>query len=118
MSPFKNTDGCHSWEVIVFEATYLVDVLTAGHISLCCGQCAAQISENGTVINGERVVERANLATKELRFVTEKSGLDNNKKALFRYTYMISGTNFSIKKEVRYEGAQEFIERNQYVWKR
>jgi len=76
------------------------------------------ISENGTVINGERVVERANLAGQGLRFVTEKSGLDNNKKALFRYTYTISATNFSIKKEVRYEGAQEFIERNQYVWKR
>src|SRR6266478_2643810 len=45
MSPFRNTDGCQSWEVRVFEATYLVDVLTAGQKSLCCGQNFAQISK-------------------------------------------------------------------------
>src|SRR6266542_1245556 len=32
MSPFKNTDGCHSWEVMEFEATYLVAVLTPGPV--------------------------------------------------------------------------------------
>src|SRR5882724_2361689 len=45
ISPFKNTDGCHSWEVMVFEATYLVAVLTLGQMSPCCGQNAAQISK-------------------------------------------------------------------------
>src|SRR5260370_33925868 len=30
---------------MVFEATYLVAVLTAGHTSLCCGQNRAQISK-------------------------------------------------------------------------
>src|SRR5215475_13043455 len=44
-SPLKNTEGCHSEEVIVFEATYLVAVLTLGQMSPCCGQNAAQISE-------------------------------------------------------------------------
>src|SRR5260370_39871825 len=29
---------------MVFEATYLVAVLTAGHMSLCCGQNDAQMS--------------------------------------------------------------------------
>jgi hypothetical protein len=43
--PFKNTEGCHSEEVMVFEATYLVAVLTAGQISLCCGQNGAQRSK-------------------------------------------------------------------------
>jgi hypothetical protein len=50
--------------------------------------------------------------------VTEKSGMDNNKEALFRFTYVISANSFSIKKEVRYVGAEEYIERNQYDWKR
>jgi len=76
------------------------------------------MSRDGKTINGETVIERAKLATKELRFVTEKSGTDNNRKALFRYTYIIGATTFSIKKEVRYEGAEEYIERNQYDWKR
>src|SRR5437762_673161 len=30
---------------MVFEATYLVAVLAAGHISLCCGQNGAQMSK-------------------------------------------------------------------------
>src|SRR5208283_2642356 len=30
---------------MVFEATYLVAVLTAGHMSLCCGQNRAQMSK-------------------------------------------------------------------------
>src|SRR5713101_7452159 len=30
---------------MVFEATYLVAVLTAGHMSLCCGQNRAQSSK-------------------------------------------------------------------------
>jgi len=30
---------------MVFEATYLVAVLTAGQMSLCCGQNGAQISK-------------------------------------------------------------------------
>src|SRR4029434_7427629 len=43
--PFKNTEGFHSEEVMVFEATYLVAVLTPGQMSPCCGQNAAQISK-------------------------------------------------------------------------
>src|SRR5512137_491863 len=45
ISPFKNTDGCHSPDVMVFEATYLVAVLTPGHASAWCGQYGAQISK-------------------------------------------------------------------------
>src|SRR6266700_4194394 len=30
---------------MVFDATYLVAVLTPGHMSLCCGQNAAQMSK-------------------------------------------------------------------------
>src|SRR5258707_3280783 len=44
MSPPKNTDGCHSLEVMVFEATYLVAALAPGQSSACCCQYAAQMS--------------------------------------------------------------------------
>src|SRR5579859_6747574 len=58
MSPLKNTEGCHSLDVMVFDATYLVAGLTPGHMSPCCGQNGAQISKvlrpnnrsNGTFI--------------------------------------------------------------------
>src|SRR5512140_2405732 len=45
ISPFKNTDGCHLLDVMVFEATYLVAVLTPGQASPCCGQYGAQMSK-------------------------------------------------------------------------
>src|SRR5512145_1693087 len=45
MSPSKNTDGCHVLDVTVFDAMYLVAVLTPGHTSACCGQYGAQISK-------------------------------------------------------------------------
>src|SRR5437867_7685537 len=54
-SPFKNTEGCHSEEVMVFEATYLVAVLTLGQLSPCCGQNAAQISK---VLRPNKKVDR------------------------------------------------------------
>src|SRR5580692_11376905 len=51
---------------MVFEATYLVAVLTAGHMSLCCGQYGAQMSKvlrpinksNGMFICFRMAVER------------------------------------------------------------
>jgi len=76
------------------------------------------IGKDGTTIDGEKVIERTRLAGDTLRIVTEKPGPDNNKSALFRFTYLLSATSFSIKKEVRYEGATEFFERNQYSWQR
>jgi len=76
------------------------------------------ISKDGKIFDGETVIERTNLADKTLRIVTEKSGNDNDKKALFRFTYLLGKTNFSIKKEVKYEGTTEFFVRNEYNWKR
>src|SRR3981081_2814608 len=44
-SLFKNTEGCHSEEVMVFEATYLVAVLTLGEMLPGCGQNPPQQSK-------------------------------------------------------------------------
>ena len=76
------------------------------------------ISKDGKTIGGETVVERTKLAGNTLRIVTEKNGMDDNKKSLFRHTYLINANNFSIRKEVRFEGTAEFFERNQYSWRR
>jgi len=82
------------------------------------GKEIVTISKDGGIINGEKVVERVKLAGNTLRIVTEKNGSDNDKKALFRFTYLIGPKSFSIKKDVRYEGAEAFIERNQFSWRR
>jgi hypothetical protein len=76
------------------------------------------LGTDGTTLNGEHVVERTSVAGERLKVVTEESGMDNDRKAAIRYTYSIGATSVSIKKEVRYEDAQEYIERNRYEWTR
>lgn len=77
-----------------------------------------KVSKDGRAINDETVTERTKLAGGALKIVTEKKGRDNDRDAVFRYTYLLSAKSFSIKKEVRYEGAAEFFERNEFSWKR
>jgi len=76
------------------------------------------IGENGKTFGDEEVVERTALANRLLRIVTQKKGTDNDKAALFRFTYLIGDGSFSIKKEVRYEGSNDYFERNEYSWRR
>jgi hypothetical protein len=65
------------------------------------------------------VVEKTFLPNDILKIVTQKEGMDNDKKAIFRHTYLIGKTSFSIKKEVKYdEPGAEFFPRNQYSWTR
>jgi hypothetical protein len=76
------------------------------------------LSAGGAVIGGEKVVERTVLGGGELKIVTERAGSDDDRKALFRYTYLLGPSSFAIKKEVRPQGSAEFFERNQYSWNR
>ena len=82
------------------------------------GRRTLKISDDGAVFDGETVVERTSLDGGGFRLVTVKRGKDNEKEALFRFTYTLEGSAFTIKKEVRAEGAAEFFERNRYSWKR
>lgn len=77
-----------------------------------------KISKDGKTFDGETVVERTKLPNGTLKIVTIKNGTDNDKPAVFRYIYLINKKTFSIKKEVKYEEAKEFFERNEYIWNR
>ncbi len=70
------------------------------------------ISADGHSIDGETVTERTVLPNGSLKFVTQKTGEDNNKKAKFRYTYLIGKKGFSRNKEVCYEGETTWFTRN------
>lgn len=76
------------------------------------------ITNDGKTVDGATVVERKRLGGNTTRIVAERSGSDNDKSAVFRFTYLFSARSFSIKKEVRYEGSTQFFERNQYSWQR
>lgn len=101
-------EGASSW---VFSYEYPDEPKANGKKTIALG-------EGGTVFGDETVVERAMLADGTLRVVTERRGQDNDKEALFRYTYLIGAKSFSIKKEVKPSGAAEFFERNRYSWER
>jgi hypothetical protein len=77
-----------------------------------------KVSSDGKMIDKETIIEKTSLGDNTLKIVTEESGMDNDKRATLRHTYLLSATNFSIKKEVRYEGTQEFFERNEYRWQK
>ena len=82
------------------------------------GKRTLKLGEGGSTFDGETVVERTSLDDGTLKLVTEKRGTDNERAALFRFTYLIGASSFSVKKEVRHEGAPEFFERNVYSWSR
>lgn len=76
------------------------------------------LMNHGKKFFDQDVVEKTVLPDKTMRVVTTRVGEDNNKKALFRYTYTFGSNAFSLKKEVQLEGTAEWFERNEYNWKR
>ena len=76
------------------------------------------LSTDGLIFNGETVIENTKLADGARRIVTTKPGNDNNRKALYRFTYDIGKDKFTIRKDVLIDGTTEWFERNTYRWTR
>ena len=77
------------------------------------------ITDGGKGFNGGAVMEiRRNEKDGSILLVTTKPGTDNDRKALFRYSYLIGRDKFSIKKEVQVDGSTEWFTRNEYAWSR
>ena len=76
------------------------------------------LSADGRQLDGEAVLSREALADGTVRAVTEGDGEDDNKPVRFRHIYLLGAKQSSLKKLVRFAGAQEFFERNVYEWKR
>lgn len=77
-----------------------------------------RLGADGRTFNDQTVIEKTRLANGVLKLVTTKPGTDNNKNALFRFTYLLDDTTFSIVKEVKVEGSAAYFERNAYRWTR
>lgn len=104
----KSVEDKHTW---IFDYVYPKEPQANGKKLML-------VSKDGGAINDEKVTERTNASDGSIGITTEKQGEDNNRKALFRYTYLISSKTFSIKKEVRYANESEWFERNEYSWQR
>ena len=73
------------------------------------GRQTLKVFDGGTVFDGGAVVERTSLDGGGFRLVAEKRGEDNDREALFHFTYTLDRSTFTIKKEVRPEGAAGFF---------
>ena len=82
------------------------------------GKRELTLASDGTTFDGGTVVERTSAGDGPLKIVTEMRGTDNERAAVFRFTYLIGETSLSVRKEVRYEGEGSFFERNVYSWSR
>lgn len=73
-----------------------------------------EIRGNQFFIEGQQVIMEKDSGGNSLQFVVEKEGMDNNRRATVRRTFYFSRNAFSIKKEVRHDGAQIFFVRHEY----
>lgn len=75
------------------------------------------IGEDGRSLEGATIVSRHRDGDR-LIIVAEKDGEDAEKPARLRFTYSISPNDFSWRKDVRFEGENEFFNRNEFALKR
>jgi hypothetical protein len=64
----------------------------------------------------DKIVEFTKDTSSGFKMVTEKEGVDgnDNKKAILRHTYTLKSNNYSIIKDVKFDGTDVWIKRNEY----
>ena len=74
------------------------------------------ISADGTMLDKASVVSNKKIGNNIREIVTDRDGTDGNdyRKAVLRYIYTISKSKFICRKEVRFDGEEKFILRNEY----
>ena len=77
-----------------------------------------KIAKNGMLLNKNVVTSREDLENGHIKIQTEHEAKDDNKKALIQYTYIIGNDFFSIRKEVQFEEAGDWIKRSEFNYHR
>jgi hypothetical protein len=74
------------------------------------------ISSDSLMIGDEKILSREVVSDGTTRIQTEMKGVDgnDNKPALFRFTYILGYDVFAKRKEVQFVGTNEWIERHEY----
>lgn len=75
---------------------------------------------NDVLFGKDKIVQFKKTSGRGFTLVTEKEGEDGNdhKKAVLRHTYRLNHTTFYIMKDVKFEGTNLWIERNEYLFNR
>lgn len=77
-----------------------------------------RISPDGKKLNNESLTLHRKLSKDALQFITDEKAVDGNdhRPATIRRTYSIWETKFTIRKDVRYEGQDQWTFRHEYVY--
>jgi hypothetical protein len=75
---------------------------------------------NGKLFGKDRIVEFNKTSEGGFTFITEIEGEDGNdhKKAILRHTYTLKTNTFSAVKDVKFDGTDKWIKRNEYLLNR
>jgi hypothetical protein len=75
---------------------------------------------NGKLFGKDRIVEFNKTSEGGFTFITETEGEDGNdhKMAILRHTYILKTNTFSAVKDVKFEGTDKWIKRNEYLLNR
>jgi hypothetical protein len=73
---------------------------------------------NGKLFGREMIIEFKKNADGGFKFITEIDGEDGNdhKKATLRHTYILKAKTYSVVKDVRFDGTNRWIKRNEYLF--
>ena len=79
-----------------------------------------KITKNGLEFDGATVTSKMRKEDGSLIIITDRDGFDgnDNKKAVIRHVYTIGNTIFNNRKEVKFEGTDKWILRNEYAFTR
>ena len=77
-----------------------------------------KVSKDGRLLDGHVISERVIGEDGTLIVTTDHRGEDDNRQADIRLTYGLSPTNFYIRKSVKFDDNNDYLERNIYEFKR
>jgi hypothetical protein len=75
---------------------------------------------NANYFGKDKIVEFKKESSGDYKMITEIDGNDgnDNKKATLRHTYLLKSNTYSIIKDVKFEGIDKWIKRNEYILNR
>ena len=75
---------------------------------------------NDKLFGKDKIVEFKKVSEVGFRLITEVEGQDgnDNKKAILRHTYILNSNTYSMIKEVKFDGTDKWIKRNEYLFNR
>ena len=82
------------------------------------GKDKIKVSKHGRQLNKRDVVAKEIMADGRVQIVTEFFGKDNRKSALIRNIYILGEKQFIMRKEVQFENSDQWLQRNEYNYRR